>query len=140
MAIGFKYFELDPEGKEEIVKKIREALKKEEEVVFAYLHGGFLERNFFRDVDLAIWLENPEKSFEYVLKLPSALRVSLPVDVQVLNGAPLPFQYRVMTRGRLIVSKDEGLRSRVLDRVVRMYWDLRALLRAYGRSSWSLHD
>ena len=128
----FKYYQLSMEGRREIMDKLRELLKGEEGVLLAYVHGGFLRREFFRDVDLALWVEDPDRSYYYAVELAVRLQleVGLPVDVQVLNEAPLPFRYRVLTEGVPILSRDEGLRARLEEVTVRQYLDLRYLLRS----------
>ena len=128
----FKYYRLSRERKEEVISKLREMLEREEGVLLAYVHGGFLKREFFRDVDLALWVEDPDRSYYYAVELAVRLQleVGLPVDVQVLNEAPLPFRYRVLTEGLPILSRDEGLRARLEEVTVRQYLDLRYLLRS----------
>jgi len=53
---------------------------------------GLLERRFFRDVDIAVWLEDPREALHYVIYFSAELEaeVKLPADVQVLNEAPSP--------------------------------------------------
>ena len=59
----------------------------------------------------------------YILNLSAELevKVGLPVDVQVLNEAPLPFKYRVMSEGKLLFSRDEKLRKELVNAIVREY-------------------
>jgi len=46
---------------------LRERLEGLDEVLFAYVYGGFVERDFFRDLDVAIWLREPDKAFYYTV-------------------------------------------------------------------------
>ena len=59
--------------------------------------------------------------------------VRLPVDVQVLNEAPLSFKYRVVTEGRLLLSRDERLRKELVNTITREYLDFQCLCAFYGR-------
>ncbi|PUA34191.1 MAG: hypothetical protein B9J98_00945 [Candidatus Terraquivivens tikiterensis] len=122
----FKYYELSPEEKARLMRSIGEELGFIDGIVFAYLHGGFLERPFFRDVDIAVWVSDPEKAFEYTVDLSASLETKLgfPVDLHVLNEAPLPFKYHVFARGKLLFSRDEWLRATVVDENMRKYLDL----------------
>jgi hypothetical protein len=43
----------------------------------------------------------------------------------VLNEAPLPFKHHVFTTGILLFSKDEMLRHRIIDQVMKEYIDLK---------------
>ena len=54
--------------------------------------------------------------------------VGLPVDIRVLNEAPLPFLYHVL-RGRLLLCRDETFLTDMLEDVARRYLDLAPLLR-----------
>jgi len=124
------YYDLPAEERERVLGEIRRRLEEEGDVVFAYAHGGFVERRFFRDVDVAVWLRDPSRAFYYAVELSARLEaeVKLPVDLQVLNEAPLPFRFHVFTRGRLLFSRDEGLRSRLVDETVREYLDFKCFL------------
>jgi uncharacterized protein len=45
-----------PDEREQLVQKIVPLLRAREEVIFAYLHGSFITREAFRDVDLALYV------------------------------------------------------------------------------------
>jgi predicted nucleotidyltransferase len=113
--------------------------------VYAYVYGSFVEDRPFRDVDVAVYLEGmaePEMG-TYAIDLARELEKSLsvvlsgtetdrdgdrspPVDVRVLNKAPLGFRYHVF-RGRLLVSRNEALRTQEVERTVSRYLDLKPL-------------
>jgi len=125
----FRYREMTPLEKSRLLDRLRGRLGVLEDVLFAYAYGGFVDRRRFRDVDVAVWIRDPQRAFQYTVDLSARLEAELgiPVDVQVLNGAPLPFRYRVFTGGVLLFSRDEGLRAGVVDETVRNYLDLRKL-------------
>jgi len=129
------YYELPPEGRGRIIGKIAERLAEDSGIVFAYAHGGFVERRFFRDIDVAVWLKDPDRAFHYAVNLSARLEaeLGLPIDVQVLNEAPLPFRFHVFTRGRLLFSRDEELRARLADETVREYLDFAYFLSLHER-------
>ena len=129
IEFGFKYHRLSPREKGALLDRLRRELMGMEDIVFAYVHGGFVERDEFRDVDVAIWIRDPEKAFYYTVDFSAKLEIKfkLPIDVHVLNEAPLSFKYHVFTKGVLLFSKDEDFRRRKLDEVVRKYIDLKQL-------------
>jgi predicted nucleotidyltransferase len=131
------YYELPAERREEVLRAIATRLAEDVNIVFAYAHGSFVRRRFFRDVDVAVWLRDPSDPLRYVLNLSAELdaKVGLPVDVQVLNEAPLPFKYRVVTEGRLLLSRDERLRRELVNAIVRERIDFQLLCELYGRRS-----
>ena len=124
-----RYYRLSVEEKERIIGKLRRILMEDEEVVFAYIHGGFTRRELFRDIDVALWLKDENKAFHYMVKVPVKIQlklgVSIPVDIQVLNNSPLPFRYHVFTQGKLLYSRDEKLRQRIVNETIRQYLDLK---------------
>ncbi|MEM3371644.1 MAG: nucleotidyltransferase domain-containing protein [Candidatus Korarchaeum sp.] len=123
---GLRYYRMTDGERERLLSELRESLEGVDGILFAYVHGSFLERELFRDVDIALWIEDPKEAFSYEVELSSKLelRFKIPVDVQVLNGAPLPFIYIVLTKGRLLLSRDERIRVEVVDEVIREYADL----------------
>ena len=130
VGIGLKYYELSEKRKKEVVAWLRRRLTEEKGIVFAYVHGGFVRRSFFRDIDVAVWVGEGEDPFYYAVDLSVKLEVELgmPVDVQVLNEAPLPFRYRVFTEGVLLFSRDERLRVEVVNSTIREYLDFQFLV------------
>jgi predicted nucleotidyltransferase len=129
------YYEVPAEERGRILQVIAKRLAREGGVVFAYAHGGFVRRSFFRDIDIAVWLKDASDASRYVLGLSVELEaeVRLPVDVQVLNEAPLSFKYRVVTEGRLLLSRDERLRKELVNTITREYLDFQCLCAFYGR-------
>ncbi len=124
-----RYLEMTEDEREKVIEELRRALEGVKSVVFAYLHGGFVERRFFRDVDVAVWLADPGDSLRVEVDLSSELetRLGVPIDVHVLNEAPLPFRHHVFAEGVLLFSRDETLRLRLVDETLRLYFDLRLL-------------
>ena|GEM_PF-578214 len=88
----FRYYELTAEEKIKIIDFLRERLGSINEILFAYVHGGFVERNLFRDVDLAVWIRSEEKAFYYTVDFSAKLEVEvgIPIDIHVLNEAHYP--------------------------------------------------
>lgn len=111
---------------------LREALEAREEIVFAYLHGSFAEGLPFHDVDLAVYLDPAlamaTDIFDNEMSLSVELTRSLrfPVDVHVLNGAPLGFQHNVL-QGEVLLLRDEDELTDFIERVGLEYMDFACL-------------
>ncbi|MCS7364696.1 MAG: nucleotidyltransferase domain-containing protein [archaeon GB-1867-035] len=129
MKHEFKFYEFKGNEKAELIAKLEEILLNDDEIIFAYLYGSFIEEREFRDIDLAIWLKNPKKAFQYTVNISTKLQIKLniPIDIHILNEAPLPFKYYVFTCGKLIHSKNEGFRIEIVNQTLRMYFDLKHL-------------
>ncbi|MDK2464759.1 MAG: hypothetical protein QI223_08320 [Candidatus Korarchaeota archaeon] len=89
---GIRYLEATEQERGRLVEELRRALEGVKSVVFAYLHGGFVDREFFRDVDVAVWLGDLGDRRLVEVDLPAQLeaRLEVPIDIRVLNGPPCP--------------------------------------------------
>lgn len=120
-----------PEIREALVRRLADELEKESAVSFAYLHGSLLDSDIVHDVDVGVYLSGRtmERGAAGIAELSARLTsmAGMPVDVRVLNDAPLPFVYQVL-RGRLLVCRDEPLLTSLLEDIPRRYLDLAPLL------------
>jgi len=145
MKIEPRLYKVSRARKREIEKTIEKLLSVKEEVRFAFLFGSFYDDTEenplpFHDVDVGVFLKGLDKkeSVYYAFDLSEELSMStgMPVDVRVLNFAPVTFLFHVV-RGKLIIDKDEEERSDFMEHVVRHYLDMEPLFRravkeAYG--------
>jgi len=133
-----RLYRRSPAERAAILDVLGVALGTEPDVAFAYVHGSFLTERPFRDVDVGVGLApGDEAGWERQIRLAETLEEAiasspapgpaLPVDVRVLNRAPLGFCYQVLLRGELVFSRDEALRVRWVARVVGRYLDLKPL-------------
>ena len=142
-------FLCEVDERERVFSILRQVLFARREVVFAYVYGSFLEDGPFHDIDVGVYLfaagdrGSTRKAAELAMELERALveaRVTsahvsqridaetrrLPVDVRVLNGAPLSFCYHVL-KGCMLCSRNEELRVRWVEGIVSRYLDLKPL-------------
>ena len=145
MDMGSKNYYVNHAKKQQIEEAVKKLLLRKKEVMFAFLFGSFIDNTEetslpFHDVDVGVFLSGLDKkeSLYYALELSDelSLLVDVPVDVRVLNFAPVTFLFHVV-RGKLIVDKDEEVRSDFMEHVVRHYLDMeplfhRAVKEAYG--------
>lgn len=125
MELKFKeFFKLDKQKRESAILNITQSLRRQPEVIFAYLHGSFLDNDnlSFRDIDIAIYLKpeylkNKKSVLDYELSLLTNTFISYPLDVKVLNVAPFSFQSSVYRKGRLLFSKNYRLLEEELERI-----------------------
>lgn len=128
-----KIYTLTPDDKKKIKQKIREALIKRDEIIFAYLHGSFIEDRPFRDIDVAIYVDgNYDLTYELELEEELTRLVDFPVDVRVINNAPVTFRFKVIG-GELLFTKDERVRCEFEERTLREYHDYEYYLKIYRR-------
>jgi hypothetical protein len=121
-----------------VVEALRKHLEGRLEILCAYLHGSFLTEGPYRDIDVAVWVDparcDTDGSTQYALDLSAELSLVLgqPVEVQVLNRAPLAFRYHAL-KGRPVLVRDwewlDELRARTWDD----YFDFLPFSRQYLR-------
>lgn len=88
----------------------------------------------YSDIDLAVLLtEDADDAFSYESDLEIQLEemVSIPIDLRILNNAPLSFCYSVIQTGKVILDKKPDVRSDFESRVIRQYLDFAYFQRRY---------
>lgn len=122
-----RQYKLDDDKRQKLIKKLREALESEDIILFAYIHGSFMESRVFRDIDIAIYLKDIARKvqLDYELKLEGKLeqKVGIPVDLRVLNNAPPSFCYMVIKKGCKVAIHDDHKRVEFESRVIKEYLD-----------------
>ncbi len=128
---GEQSFRFSDAERQELAATLAHLLEGESTIQFAYLHGSFLDTIPCHDIDIGVYLEGlPPLDMElFAMELGSRLgrQVHCPVDVRVLNNAPVPFAFQVL-RGRLLQQNNPDLLARFFERTVSRYLDLKPLL------------
>ena len=106
------------------------------EIRFALLYGSAAEGLPFRDLDIGVFVERasvaPESEWAYASALADDLSsaVPYPIDVSVVNDAPLPFRYNV-SRGIVLVANDGDALAGFLERTWDEFLDFRPVAMLY---------
>jgi predicted nucleotidyltransferase len=125
---------------DDLTEQLRKALLAEEAIRLAYLFGSVLIDPEFRDVDVAVWAPTVEgitpaartdSQLRWGAMLERCLRPRRPLDLHLLNGAPLPLQYTVVRTGRLFHVREELERIRYEAATISSYLDFQASLRPF---------
>ncbi len=127
------------EERKRVLRAIRGYLEARGEVLLAVAHGGFVGREVFRDVDLAVFTGgrvgyDDEPYYAYALSDEFSRLTGLPVDVKLLDYAPPGFRIAALRGGIVLVSRLPGLRGILL---LRAYDELRGLRRAASHTRGS---
>jgi len=124
------------QNKQKVIQKLKSILFEEEKVIFAYLHGSFLSEDEFNDIDIALYLAEKRAKkidpvdFEISLSLRIEKYIKIPVDVKLLNFAPLSFRYHT-SHGYLLFSRDDLIREEFLCRTWSEYFDFKPIAKIY---------
>ena len=118
---------LPDRDKSAVVDSVKRALDKRLEISFAYLHGSFAKDGDFRDIDVAIYLKDvPASPLEYEIALETEIMRAVagyPIDVRVLNNAPLSFRYHVIKEGLPLIVRNDDTRSDFQEATLAQYFD-----------------
>ena len=135
-----RQFRATPDERERIRRTLVAVLESEPALEFAWLHGSFLAADKFRDIDIGVHLSAPvevrsQRGLELSVRLDQ--EIGFPIDVRVLNDAPVTFLFHVFREGRLLLSRNDERLADLMERTVREYLDAAPLLRqatieAYG--------
>lgn len=93
-----------------MLTKLRVELAKMSGLRFADVYGSVLESDRVHDVNVGVFFDETatarQKNTVDALSATRTAAVGVPVDVRVLNDAPVSFLYHVL-RGRLVLCRDE---------------------------------
>lgn len=110
-------------------------LQSREDVLFAYVHGSFARGEKFADIDLGIFLKEPVRSnlLDLELELETALQTltRFPIDLRVLNFAPLCFVYSVIKESILVVDREADIRADFEGKIFKKYLDFATYRKRY---------
>ncbi len=103
----FRLHEMAEAERRALLSNVRKVLENDGDVVLAVVHGSFVSREPFRDVDVAVYLRGGVDALDKKLELERVLETEtgLPVDVSVLNEAPVWFVRRVLAEGTVLVER-----------------------------------
>ncbi|MGB9628899.1 MAG: nucleotidyltransferase domain-containing protein [Thermodesulfobacteriota bacterium] len=126
-------------GKEKIINMIKDVLKQDGRIIFAYVFGSFIKEESFRDIDIGIYINNPD---ENIFVISSDIKTQLSImakkekldfsadqfDVKVINDAPFTFLKRVFKEGLLLIDHDPDLRTDLIEYVSLKYRECAGIL------------
>lgn len=114
---------------EDLVRRLRERLEPEPDILFAYLFGSCARGSDgpLSDVDIAVMIADANDLHASHLALIAAVAGILgpqEVSVVILNNAPPALGFRVLKEGVLLLSRDEPNRIDHWVRTVDRYLDM----------------
>ncbi len=110
-------------SKEEIKNIITDYLLKDQNIIFAYIFGSFVEDDNFNDIDLSIY-SNAEKFDTISLAVKLERLVNIPFDVIDIKTAADHLIYCI-SKGEVIVNKDDDLRIDFITVAWSRYFDFK---------------
>jgi len=123
-----------------MIARIGQIISNYPEVQTAYVFGSFLEREDFRDIDIALLLSGSISSYK-ALKLALHIGSDLDLeikpgrdfDVRILNNSHPEFQYEVVKNGLSVFSRNKQEQYDFEAEVISTYLDLKEMYDSYDR-------
>jgi len=123
-----------------MMARIGQIISNYPEVLAAYVFGSFLERDDFRDIDIALLLSgsfSSYKALKLALRIGSDLDLAImpgrDFDVRILNNSHHEFQYEVVKTGLSVFSRDKQEQHDFEAEVLSTYLDLKEMYDSYDR-------
>lgn len=118
--------------------ELTDVLQAQPNILFAVLYGSAAEGAPFHDLDIALFLDRTKapisQDWELECRIAAALTELLPfpIDVRVINEAPLLFRYSVST-GIPLVVRDQEQYFQFLEHTWDRYLDFKPVAMQYIR-------
>ncbi|MGQ9674018.1 MAG: type VII toxin-antitoxin system MntA family adenylyltransferase antitoxin [Candidatus Aminicenantales bacterium] len=124
--------------KKSLLSILKRRMKKDKDVLFAYLYGSSAFDSAYpgSDIDIAVFLR-PSSIREYIRKeaeLSAVLIAELRndnVDLRILNTLPFLLQYKVLKDGMPILINDEAARAEFDIATMNRFFELKPYLDEY---------
>jgi hypothetical protein len=133
-SMDYQVFYLPQKDRDVLCVQITHILLRRPEIVYAYVHGSFVAEDYFRDLDVAVWIDDkswPGHTFAYedglAQEIVGETHIEFPIDVRILNKTSIPFQFKVF-QGTLLVDRDPESRVQRIEYIVGRYLDLKPIL------------
>lgn len=121
--------------KEKVIQIISSHFFQQYDEIFAvYIFGSFISERHFSDIDIGIITAmDLSKPLDFELKLENRLEklIKYPVDVRILNRAPISFSQNVFRTGRVIIDKNPNMRADFEGRILKQYFDFSPFQQRY---------
>ncbi len=125
---------LAPSKKEVLINKLSSHLSGYKQISSAYIFGSFIQPDVFSDIDIGILANGKiEPALDFELKLEIELEdlIRYPVDVRILNNAPLSFSHNVIRHGMIIIDRDQNFRADFTGYILKQYFDFAPYRKRY---------
>ena len=131
----FRFYDLPPGRRREVLDRVREALRGSGEVLLAIVFGSFMEHRPFRDIDLAVYVRGVGDYLDYKFALERDLSATIgyPVDVHLLNNAPPWLTLVACLEGELLYARKRDIHARLCKKALEEVEGIRIKNRVLAR-------
>lgn len=117
---------------ESIISIVTNILLDNEDFIFAYLYGSFIEKNkYFKDIDIAVYTRKIEEPYNFQVDMKIKISDEIKkigidispdeIDFRVINGSDYDFLIELFEKGILLVDKEPELRKSFIEKISMQY-------------------
>lgn len=109
--MSLTYFAVD---REEVLRKLRDALRRDRRILIAVAFGSVLSSEHVRDVDIGL-VTHPPLTLKELLVLAGRLEllIGVPVDLLPITEVPPKLQYKMLASGKPLIIRDKELYNKL---------------------------
>ena len=109
--MSLTYFAVD---REEVLRKLRDALRRDRRILIAVVFGSVLSSEHVRDVDIGL-VTHPPLTLKELLVLAGRLEllIGVPVDLLPITEVPPKLQYKMLASGKTLIIRDKELYNKL---------------------------
>jgi len=109
--VSLTYFAVD---REEVLRKLRDALRRDRRILIAVAFGSVLSSEHVRDVDIGL-VTHPPLTLKELLVLAGRLEllIGVPVDLLPITEVPPKLQYKMLASGKPLIIRDKELYNKL---------------------------
>ncbi len=128
--------------KDKIINTITNILKKDKNIILAYIFGSFakFKNSNFKDIDIAIMLRKESRGLEKLTllnKISSKIenKIKYPIDIVILNQASIALKHQIIKNGKLLFEKKHRLAYKFIIETITKYLDYLDILNFFYKKT-----
>lgn len=131
---------ISDEQRDRLIGRLQTILRARPEILVGILHGSFHSGGPFRDVDVALYIDSGRiesttfREYETDLGVRLSGEIGLPIDIRVLNDAPVAFRYHAL-KGTVLLVREADFLDELRAKTWDEYCDFVLFARRYLREA-----
>ncbi len=131
---------ISDEQRDRLIGRLQALFRGRPEILVGILHGSFHSGGPFRDVDVALYIDPGRiesttfREYETDLGVRLSGEIGLPIDIRVLNDAPVAFRYHAL-KGTVLLVREADFLDELRARTWDEYCDFVPFARRYLREA-----
>ncbi|MDZ7657993.1 nucleotidyltransferase domain-containing protein [Fodinibius sp.] len=113
--------------RKETEQKIKDFFRPKDEVIFVYLFGSFVNKERYRDIDVAVYMDSiPDLISQGEMQSALDELFEINIDLVILNELPNKnpvFVYEILSKGKAVLNKNADIHTVYKSKAYQHYFD-----------------